>query len=210
MSQCYFAPESGGIDSANVESGSAPMFIRVKTKPPPGRARRQKCEPTHRLPHRRHRDRGRTGKAQGARRDYQRRHPVQAADWVQHILDCRGSIRLFDSRLRIFGCLRGFHCGFPPSGFPVSGGFGCARILERAQAWKACGQSFPGLFPGLASGARIVHSLPTPLLFGVVRGLAFLVFRCASSVESDGQSSAGLLPCFGVGAWIAHTFHTFR
>ena len=135
---------------------------------------------------------------------------LQARDWVQHMLDCLGSCRLFDSRLRILCCRGGFHCGFRPSGFPVSGGFGCARILERAQAWKARGQSFPALFSGLASGAGIVHSLPTPLLFGVVRGLAFFLCRCASSVESDGQSSAGPFPGSGFGAWIAHTFHTFR
>ena len=29
-------------------------------------------------------------------------------------------------------------------------------------------------------------------------------------MENDGQSFSALLPCFGFGAWIAHSFHTFR
>ena len=105
---------------------------------------------------------------------------------------------------------RGFPLRFSAVWFSGFRGFRLRADLERAQAWKACGQSFPGLFPGLGSGAGIVHSLPTPLLFGVVRGLAFFLCRCASSVESDGQSSAGPFPGSGFGAWIAHTFHTFR
>ena len=54
---------------------------------------------------------------------------------------------------------RGFPLRISAVWFSGFRGFRLRADLERAQAWKACGQSFPALFPGLASGAGIVGLL---------------------------------------------------
>ena len=78
------------------------------------------------------------------------RRPVFRVVWVQHILDCLGSFRLFDSRFRIFGCSGGFHCGLPPSGFGFRG-FRLFGDMQPTRAWKARGQSRPAVFPSPAA-----------------------------------------------------------
>ena len=136
--------------------------------------------------------------------------PYQLDDWVQHMLDCLGSCRLFDSRLRILCCRGGFHCGFRPSGFPVSGGFGCARILERAQAWKARGQSFPALFSASRPGRGLSTAFPHLCFSGSSGALRFFSVGALQAWKAMGNPPPvrSLVPGSGLGLPIA--FHTFR
>ena len=67
------------------------------------------------------------------------RRPVFRVVWVQHILDCLGSFRLFDSRFRIFGCSGGFHCGLPSSVFSGFGVFGFLAICSPRERGKPAG-----------------------------------------------------------------------
>ena len=71
-----------------------------------------------------------------------------------------------------------------------------------------------GVFPPVRFAVQDIRlSLGFPLrvsVSGFCRVSVVWHSAARASVESDGQSSAGLFPCFGLGAWIAHSFHTFR
>ena len=108
-------------------------------------------------------------------------------DWVQHILDCLGSIRLFDSRLRILCCRGGFHCGFPPSGFRVSGGFGCARIWSAHRRGKPVGNPFLDCFRASRPGQGLSTAFPHLCFSGSSGALRFWFFGALQAWKAMGN-----------------------
>ena len=117
------------------------------------------------------------------------------------MLDCLGSIRLFDSRLRILCCRGGFHCGFPPSGFRVSGGFGCARIWSAHRRGKPVGNPFLGCFRASGPGQGLSTSFPHLCFSGSSGALRFWFFGALQAWKAMGNPPPvrSLVPGSGLG-----------